>query len=82
MWGLGDALGVWDGNTIQLDCDDHCTTINVINSLSNKKRKRKKNTMNFFAEQILTHRLEKPYSCQRRQFGVGGMCWGCRMEIL
>ena len=35
----GDALGVWDGNPIKLDCDDHCTPINVINSLSNKKFK-------------------------------------------
>ena len=33
----GDALGVWDGNAIKFGCDDHCTTINVINSLSNKK---------------------------------------------
>ena len=30
--------GVWDGNPIKLDCDDHCTTINVINSLSNKNK--------------------------------------------
>lgn len=36
--GVGDVLGVWDGNTIKLDWDDHCTTINVINSLSNKKQ--------------------------------------------
>ena len=34
-------LGVWDGNTIKLDCDDHCSIINVINSLSNKKSKEK-----------------------------------------
>ena len=33
----GDALGLWDGNPIKLDFDDHCTTITVINSLSNKK---------------------------------------------
>ena len=33
-------LGLWDGNLIKLDCDDHCTTINVINSLSNKKKRR------------------------------------------
>ena len=33
----GDALGWLDGNPIKLDCDDHCTTINVINSLSIKK---------------------------------------------
>ena len=29
-----------DGNTIKLDCDDHCTTINVVNSLSNNKKKK------------------------------------------
>ena len=40
--GWGDALGSWDGNPIKLDCDDHCTTINVINSLSNKIFKNKK----------------------------------------
>ena len=28
--GGGDALRVWDGNTIKFGCDDHCTTINVI----------------------------------------------------
>ena len=38
-WGWVDELGVWDGNPIKLDCDDHCTTTNVINSLSNKKKK-------------------------------------------
>ena len=37
--GWGDVLGLWDGNRIKLDCDDHCTTINVMNSLSNKKLK-------------------------------------------
>ena len=35
-----NMLGVWDGNSIKLDCDDHCTTINVINSLSNKKKEK------------------------------------------
>ena len=30
-------LGCGDGNPIKLDCYNHCTTINVINSLSNKK---------------------------------------------
>ena len=34
----GDALGLSDGNPIKLDCDDHCTTVNVINSLSNKNK--------------------------------------------
>ena len=37
VWGLGKTLGLWVGNPIKLDCDDHCITINVINSLSNKK---------------------------------------------
>ena len=36
--GWEDALQVWDGNPIKLDCDDHCSTINVINSLNNKKK--------------------------------------------
>ena len=35
MLGGGDALGLWVGNPIKLDCDVHYTTINVINSLSN-----------------------------------------------
>jgi len=34
------VLGVWDGNPIKLDCDDHCTTRNAINSLSNKIMKK------------------------------------------
>ena len=34
VWGVADALGLWDGNPIKLDCDDHCITIKVINSLS------------------------------------------------
>jgi len=29
--GWEDAVGVWDGNGIKLDCDDHCKTINVVN---------------------------------------------------
>ena len=35
---MEDALGVWDGNAIELGCDDHCTTTNVTNSLSNIKK--------------------------------------------
>ena len=34
--GWGDALRLWDGNPIKLDCNDHCTAINVINSLGKK----------------------------------------------
>ena len=33
----------WVGNPIKLDCDDHCKTINVINSLSNKTTTTTKN---------------------------------------
>ena len=40
--GWGDVLRVWDGNAIKFGCDDHCTSINVINSLSNKKKRPKK----------------------------------------
>ena len=29
---------MWDGNPIKLDYDEHCITINVINSLSDKKK--------------------------------------------
>ena len=42
--GRGNVLRVWDGNTIKLGCDDHCTTINVINSLSNIKKRRRMKT--------------------------------------
>ena len=38
--------------------------------------------MNFFAEQIVTHRLWKAYGFQMRQFGVWGMGWGFGMEML
>ena len=40
VWGVGRCawgLGVWDGNTLRLDCDDDCISINVINSLGDKK---------------------------------------------
>ena len=36
---MGDALGDQDGNAMKLGCDDHCTTINVINSLTNIKKR-------------------------------------------
>ena len=39
---VGGALGLWDGKPMKLDCDDHCTTINVINSLSNLKKEEKR----------------------------------------
>ena len=43
----GDLLGIWDGSAIKLGCDDHCTTINVINSLSNLKKEIKPKTDDF-----------------------------------
>jgi len=35
------VLGLWDGNPVKLDCDDHSTTTEVIDSLSNKKKEKK-----------------------------------------
>ena len=35
LGGGGNVPGLQDGNPIKLDCDDHCTTINVTNSLHN-----------------------------------------------
>ena len=69
FWRWGDVLEVWDGNDVKLGCDNHCTTINVIHWVI---KKLKKDTMNFFADQILTQRLWKTYDLQIRQ--VGG--WG------
>ena len=34
LWGMGDVLGLWDGNPVKLDCDDHDTTTDVINSFA------------------------------------------------
>ena len=36
VWGVGRCTWLWDRN----DFDDHYTTTDVINSLSNKKRKK------------------------------------------
>ena len=32
VWEVGDVLGLWDGNPVKLDCDDHYTITDVINS--------------------------------------------------
>ena len=29
---VGNVLGLWDGNPVKLDCSDHYTTTDVINS--------------------------------------------------
>ena len=42
----------------------------------------KKDTMNFFTEQNLTHRLWKTCFPNETGWGGGGMCWGFRMEML
>ena len=46
VWGWGDVLGLWDGNPVTLDCDDHYTTTDVTNSWGNKKKKNKKSRKN------------------------------------
>ena len=30
--GVGDVLGLWDGNPVKLNCDNHHTNTDVINS--------------------------------------------------
>ena len=32
VWEQRDVLGLWDGNPVKLDCCDHYTTTDVINS--------------------------------------------------
>ena len=32
VWGVGDVLGLRDGNPVKLDCYDHYTTRDVINA--------------------------------------------------
>ena len=55
---------MWVGNPIKLDCNDHCTTINVINSLrkikneivkKKKKKKKKKKTAKLASPKRLPH---------------------------
>lgn len=53
--------------------DSETPTSNAITYMWNPK---KKDAMNFFAEQIMTHRLRKTYGFQIRHVGGGGMHWG------
>ena len=32
VWGVGDVLGLWEGNPVRLDCGAHYTTRDVLNS--------------------------------------------------
>ena len=36
--GVGDVLGLWDGNPVKSDCYDHYTTTDVINSFVQLKK--------------------------------------------
>ena len=60
---MGNVLGLWDGNPVKLDCEDHYTTTDVINSLKNKKqkekKKKKKATTEGTWEKSWTHRRDK-----------------------
>ena len=41
--GAGRGIGwIWDGNAVQVGCDDHYTTINVIKFSVLKAKKKKK----------------------------------------
>ena len=37
--GERDGLGVWDGNTVKLGCDDCCTAVNIIKFTELKAKK-------------------------------------------
>ena len=56
-------LGLWDGNPVKLDCDDHYTTTDVINSLSNNNKKNQKNK---------TLRLRIQLTLEQCGFHLGG----------
>ena len=43
---------------------------------------KKKDTVNFFAEQILTHNFENLWFPKETGWGVGRMGWGFGMEML
>ena len=55
-WGRlgGDVLGVWDENAIKLGCDDHCTTINLMQLIKKDSGKlfEKVNQQPFILEKI------------------------------
>ena len=40
-----DGLGVWDGNVVNLGCDDGCTTINIIKFIELRKNNNFKNSL-------------------------------------
>ena len=69
-------LGLSDGNPIKLDCDDHCTTLNVINSLSNKKQtnKQKQNGLSLGGKKIklLNNKCRRGCEEKRSSYTVGG----------
>ena len=62
--GWGDALGLWDGNLIKSNCDNHCTTVNVINSLSNKKIKKAGTQRKLYSHVLISHNIQKMEATQ------------------
>ena len=58
--GWGDMLGLWDGNPIKLDCNDHCTTTNVINFLviKNKQHIRSDTSIRYFIRADIEHSIQ------------------------
>lgn len=82
---MGDALGLWDGKPIKLDCDDHCTTVNVINSLSNLKKTIKNELMcrietdspHIFGVPVVAQWVTNPTSIHKDKSSIPGLTqWG------
>ena len=61
MW--GDVPGLWDGNPVKLDCYDHYTTTDVINSLNNKKK------------EIFQKELEDLKNTNSKQIYIKSLLW-------
>ena len=59
---MGGWAGLWDGKPIKLDCDHHCTAINLINSLSNKKKTSKlEKSQKFCRQRVLYYEEDCDY---------------------
>ena len=57
--GWEDALGVWDGNGIKLDCDDHSTTVNVIKFIEQKEKKKSPQRSQYKEDQKQTNKQKQ-----------------------
>ena len=67
---MGDGLGIWDGNAVKLDCDDHSTTVNIIKltelkakKIKNKNKSTHKNQNHFYILTMINpeRKLRKQY---------------------